>query len=542
MQTSHVIAACAVLMQASTAIAATLHVPADHKTIQAAIDAAQPGDTVLVASGRYQERIVLKPRITLRSVGDDTKGKLGLKRAEATVIDGGGENGKGPGVTLAAGAALDGFTVTNVGKYDDASWQHHHKTQGNEQKHEHIGHFGTPGIGVEGVNCVVRNNIVHHNGGTGIAIRGVQGKDTSPLVTRNVTYRNMGGGIGSMNGSSATITHNVCFQNFYAGIGHDNASPRVEHNDCYENIRAGIGVSEGACPIVRYNRCHHNRRAGIGSRTGANTQPVIAHNDCFENDMAGIGSDEGAAPIIRNNKCYRNKMAGIGSQYGASPIIIGNEVYDNAMSGIGCRDKAKPLIADNHVHHNKTAGIGVRSGASALIRGNTVIDNKLVAIGVPDGASAVIIGNKLSRKGGGAPPLVALRGGANVVMRDNTLSGGGVAAVLVQGRVRLSDNHFRGRGEGQGSAVWVWADSDVQVTDNTFDGYRHAINASKSAVHASDNRVARFGNAAIIVKQPTKPAVVVNNTAATDDKTVKAFVVEGEANTVQNNKVTPTTN
>ena len=38
----------------------TLRVPADHKTIQAAVDAATNGDTILVSAGSYKERIHLK--------------------------------------------------------------------------------------------------------------------------------------------------------------------------------------------------------------------------------------------------------------------------------------------------------------------------------------------------------------------------------------------------------------------------------------------------------------------------------------------------
>ena len=60
----------------------TIRVPQDHETIQAAIDAAKAGDTVVVGAGTYRERLRLKPGVTVKSAGDDAKGKLGLKRAE----------------------------------------------------------------------------------------------------------------------------------------------------------------------------------------------------------------------------------------------------------------------------------------------------------------------------------------------------------------------------------------------------------------------------------------------------------------------------
>ena len=37
--------------------AATIHVPREHKTIQAAVNAASPGDTIIVDPGTYRERI-----------------------------------------------------------------------------------------------------------------------------------------------------------------------------------------------------------------------------------------------------------------------------------------------------------------------------------------------------------------------------------------------------------------------------------------------------------------------------------------------------
>ena len=132
------------------------------------MDAARPGDVVLAQPGTYRERVRLKDRVTLRSVGDDAPGKLGLARAEATLIDGTGKAETAPGVAMAEGAVLDGFTITGIGRYDDAEWQRHFATRGNEQAHEHIGAPGVAGISIQGVTCEVRGNSGNQVTGAGV--------------------------------------------------------------------------------------------------------------------------------------------------------------------------------------------------------------------------------------------------------------------------------------------------------------------------------------------------------------------------------------
>ncbi len=491
---------CLLGVAAGPACSATLRVPTDHATIQSAVDAASSGDTVLVAAGTYRERIVLQPGVTLRSVGDDTKGVVGLKRAEETVVDGRVDGAEGAGVAMAARAVLDGFTVTNVGEYDDAEWKKHWKSRGEEQKHEHIGHFGTPGVGIVGVTCVVRHCIVHHNGDTGIAIRGVEGKDCSPLVAHNVCHRNMGGGIGSMRGSTALIERNTCFENFFAGIGHDGASPVVRFNVCHGNVRAGIGISEGACPVVGENVCYENRRAGIGTRSGSETQPVVERNECYENGMAGIGADEEAQPVIRGNRCHHNELAGIGSQHGASPVVVGNDCWENGAAGIGVRGGARPVVVRNVSRENASAGIGVRGAETkAVIVGNRCVENRLVALGLPDGAQAVVVDNHFERTGG-MPPLVAVKGGATGVLVRNTLHGGGVATLLVDGNATVVDNDFRAAKPGRGTGVWMWKQTTAVVAGNRFHGHQFPVKPSadtKLIDHANERVDPTESNASV---------------------------------------------
>ena len=514
--------ACFALCLLSTKLsAATLRVPAEHARIQSAVDAAKAGDTVLVAAGTYRERVTLKAGVTLRSAGDDAPGKLGLTRAEATVIDGGGTPEPRAGVEMAAGAVLDGFTIANVGRYDDAEWNRHFATRGNEQPHEHIGAPGVAGVSMRGVTCEVRHNLVHHTGYTGIAITGVAGAACSPLVVSNICHRNMGGGIGSMNGSTAIIRGNTCFENFYAGIGHENASPLVESNRCFGNIRAGIGISEGASPTVRFNECRDNRRAGIGIRTGANTRPIVERNDCFNNGMAGIGVEEEAAPELRFNRCHRNLLAGIGARDHARPLILGNECFENGEAGIGLMTGHGTLVASNLCRLNKSAGIGLAGGGSntATLTGNRLLENALVALGVNAGWSIAATGNEMARSEG-LPPLVMVAAGATATFTNNVLRGGGVAGLRMAGDVRAMGNQFIGlprKGGPPGQAVWGLPGASVELVGNRFEGWRSALMAEGATVVARKNVVKDAVGVAFRVRKPSvAPQVADNDVAGTN--------------------------
>lgn len=492
----------------------TLYVPNDHKTIQTAIDAAKAGDTILVFAGTYNERIQLKPGIVVRSFGNNTHGAIGIKRAEVTIIDGGGKAGEEPGVLMAEGSSLDGFSITRIGLFDQAVWKKHFDSQGEELGDDEgaVQAEGTiPAVSIHGLNCTVINNIVHHNGDVGIAITGSESERKVPLVVDNVSYRNLGGGIGVADLAQPIIRGNSCYENLRAGIGCRNSNPIILGNKCFNNIRAGIGCREGARPIVRENECYRNRRAGIGIRT-KRTAPVVENNECYENEMAGIGNRDGAEPTIRNNQCFKNKMAGIGSD-GSRSLIVGNECRENLMAGIGLTGKAK-----------------------ATLQNNKCIDNKLVAVGVTQGSTATICGNHFSRTGG-MPPIIAVRDGSTATIQNNVIQGGGVAAVLVQGNVRLNDNTFVGTGAKQGNAVWAWEGSSAIVSDNAFDGYRAAVNASKSTMIVTGNTIERFQRTAIIVKDSQRPAHVYGNKATTVDPQAKVVDVQGPSGVVESNKL-----
>lgn len=102
-----------VLVFPSVLIAATYYVPADHSTIQEAINASVSGDTIIVSPGTYTENIHFNGKNVVLTSTD-------LNNPQSTVIDG---NRNGSVVTFSGSETpaceLRGFTITKGYGYDN---------------------------------------------------------------------------------------------------------------------------------------------------------------------------------------------------------------------------------------------------------------------------------------------------------------------------------------------------------------------------------------------------------------------------------------
>jgi predicted outer membrane repeat protein/parallel beta-helix repeat protein len=238
-----------IFISSSDVFAATIFVPGDYPTIQAAINAAsKTGDTVSVAANTYYENIIFPPGKPITLVSENG--------AASTVIYG---DHTGSVVTFATGinATLDGFTITNGFASQNGGGIR-------------IGSSASPTI----ANCIITGNEAFAGGGISC------GESSAPVITNSIIENNSitgegdlsnGGGIHISPSASPTITNCIIKNNRSGrnggGLAFDNAEPTIVNCTFSNNTAANNGGAisfQNSAPIITNCTFSNNSASGDG--------------------------------------------------------------------------------------------------------------------------------------------------------------------------------------------------------------------------------------------------------------------------------------
>ena len=287
------------LVTAVPASAATINVPGDHSTIQAAIDAASPYDTIIVAAGTYDENITIYKTLTLEGAqaGVNARGRTGPE----SIINAQGV----PIAVLINGAdtiaTFDGFTVDNYDTIGILAGAFRDTLQGVP--------LGDDPFAVHLLNNIVKpptvapphnNNIQVGDGTTGTII----GNEVSGALLESPDWS--GSGILVASSNNVVISNNYV-HNSEGGIqilgyaeyrgGPAAAEDNAIENNLVEGNECGISVQGNSIGTsIRYNDVLNND-TGIGSlaydlswdhSTPSGTE--VHYNNIVGNENYGVAS------------------------------------------------------------------------------------------------------------------------------------------------------------------------------------------------------------------------------------------------------------
>ncbi|MFV1979527.1 MAG: alpha/beta hydrolase-fold protein [Rhodothermia bacterium] len=387
-----------VLFLSQASFGQIIRVPADHPTIQAAIDSAVTGDTVLVSDGAYKENIRFRDKsITLASlfiINGDTS------HISATVIDGSNPADPDSGSTVSFlspgsnGSVLTGFTITGgTGTLVTLGSEtiragggvlciktdpriENNRIVANEIKGggEDAGGVGLAAFGdFPGFNLVVRNNVISRN-------------------VIDVSGSALGGGV--MLNMGGILTENLISENLVRSAN-------------------GIAVGPGVFATSLTN-------AGV-SASIVNNQITRNRNETLNPDVLGAGGGivvEAMRVVVRGNRIAENVMAAASAGAGIGVMLVslpedGSSVLDNVIVNNRCETGfcvgggiVAADITGLHIDHNRISGneAGIGGGIAlsetfAEVRRNLIdhnvaegeggglwIDNVFIAVSKGDGS------------------------------------------------------------------------------------------------------------------------------------------------------------
>ena len=302
-----------VVMPQAQARPGIIYVPDDYPAIQGAVDAASPGDTIIVRDGDYTENIIVtKDHLTIKSENG----------AVSTIIDM-ANSGKGVFEVWADYVSLIGFTVTGAaGEYQAGIYL------------------------TESSYCNIRDN-------TAIgSYYGICLEDSSNnAVTDNTVRRNSHDGILLGISSNNTVTNNTANENHYFGI-------RVYFSD--SNTLRNNSMSHNRCNFYSWGWALSELEQDVDISNKVDGRPVYYVVD-KSNLVIDSSTNAGYVAVVNSTNITVKDLTLTHSGFGVLFAYTNNSRIENVT---GCYDKHSFLLyhSNNNMVINNFASSNIYDG------------------------------------------------------------------------------------------------------------------------------------------------------------------------------------
>jgi parallel beta-helix repeat protein len=352
------LALVAVVLLSGAAWAKEINVPGDFSKIQEALNAAEPGDVILIAGGDYPENLLITKSVTLQGAGRDFVRIVGDGTVPTVVI------------SKAQNVVISGVTITN----------------------------GRTGIEMADSSLTLSDAVLKRNIRRGLSAERsvVEIKDSEVLETQPDAEGFQGSGIRISDHSKATITNVTVTGNARVGITVIDSSEATIVGTRVLGTKPnasgaygwGIDVSVNSKATIRENTISGNTAVGIGITESS--QAVIEGNQITDQKPDGSGIrgygiliELGSKAEIRNNTLTRNTDVAIYATERAEVLIEGNQISDTQPNTFGFRGQgirvgflSKGTVINNTLTNNSGVGIYITDNTEVLVENNTITGMK----------------------------------------------------------------------------------------------------------------------------------------------------------------------
>jgi F-box protein 11 len=334
----------------------------DFATVGAAIEAARPGDRILVRPGLYEEGLIVdKP---LEILGDGPVPDIEIRARGAHAL-----------LFKASIGRVANLTLRQAG--GDGIWYGADITQGR--------------LDLEG--CDISSQ-------TGACVGIHEGAD--PRLRRNQIHDGKaGGGVYVYDDGRGTLEDNDISGNALAGVEiKTGGDPTLRRNQIHDGKQDGVLVQDDGRGTLEDNDISGNAYAGVEIKTGGD--PTLRRNQVHDGKQGGVYVQDDGRGTLEDNDISGNANAGVVIKTGGDPTLRRNQIHDSKASGVYVYDDGRGTLEDNDISGNANAGVVIKTGGDPTLRRNKINRNQYEAVWIYEGGRGTLEDNDLTDNARGA--------------------------------------------------------------------------------------------------------------------------------------------